>query len=219
MISQTISSLDQLNDFLKNNSLLANGKNFKVDHLHSTGAKSRFEYENLFGIYLTNTEYAWMALWMGITNRERIKKRNITYIKPDKSKDYIGNVAIYYDRLSKDDVFCKNGAYLYLFDENNLMAPKIDLRHLPKKDKLDFLRICGFYLKEIKRGEQKQMNYFPDNENKTILLMDCWQLALVNYNKIIPDVEIFIEPKVVDKLKNNTLISQNETLDDYIKEK
>ena len=82
MIQRGINSIEDLQELLKNNCYWANGKSFPVNHLHATGAQSRWEYENVYGIYLTQPHFAWMAMWMGSTNRETVQKRNLTYIIP-----------------------------------------------------------------------------------------------------------------------------------------
>ncbi|MBI2637652.1 MAG: hypothetical protein HYW88_02010, partial [Candidatus Sungbacteria bacterium] len=79
MEKRTLDSVVALNELLHHNNYFANGKNFPVTHLYETSANSRWPYENIWGIYLTKPHYAWMALWMSITSRTRLKKRQVKY--------------------------------------------------------------------------------------------------------------------------------------------
>lgn len=111
MRKESVGTVQELGDILSRNTSFANGKNRPLDHLHATGACSRFVHENIYGIYFTNEDHAWMALWIAVTDRTKVRKRNITYVRPNEN-DAIGGVAVYSPDTSLD-VFCDDGAFIY----------------------------------------------------------------------------------------------------------
>lgn len=221
MKKYTIQTIIELNDFLKKNKLWANGKNFSLDQIYATGSNSRWAYENIFGIYFAKPDYAWMALWMAIIDHDKIKKRNITYIHPEiLSKDYIGKAMIYIPELNVEIkyAFCANGAYLYLIDPAKFETyRKIDITNIRCHDKIDFLLKNGFSQKEIEKKGKLQINYFPDSIEKRIIEIDSWQLALVNIDQIIPDIELFIKQEAINELSDGyTMRSESISDERYI---
>lgn len=202
--TQTIETISCLDALLCDNRFFANGKNRPLDHLYATGASSRWSYENIYGIYLTNPDHAWMALWMAVTDRTRAKKRNLTYIRPDPARgDHIGKLAVYDPSSVSLDVFCDSGAYLYLVDPARFSAARhIDMRSVPTAEKEARIQDEGFVLCDWERRGEARRNYFPTTEEPMQIDVDSWQVALVNVGMIVPDIRVFIAPALVEKLKN-----------------
>ncbi len=214
-------SVSELNELLRNNLYWANGKNIKLDHLHATGAKSRWEYENIWGIYLTNPESAWMGLWMSVTDRTKIPKRNISYVCPQNDlDDFIGQVRIFIPE--GDDIrtaFCESESYLYLVDPHHYdHYPTIDLMEIPLERKVDSLVEQGFYQKEVERKGEKQTNLFYSG-GSTIVKVDSWQIALVNIPRMIPDIEVSISSEIIWELYLTRVSrASGESLEEYVSE-
>ncbi|TAL49830.1 hypothetical protein EPN81_04515 [Patescibacteria group bacterium] len=124
MKRKVISREQDLQDLLARNQAYANGKNSPVAHLYATVATSRFDIENIFGIYLTRPAYAWMALWMAVTNREVLRKRHLTYYAP-RDGDSIGSIAVGGTDVSLGDLLCDQ-AFLYLFEPDVLPKTETD---------------------------------------------------------------------------------------------
>lgn len=55
-------TIEDLSKILERNNLYANGKNIPIEFLYETVARSRWDRENIWGIYLTQPSYAWMGL-------------------------------------------------------------------------------------------------------------------------------------------------------------
>ncbi|OGZ65760.1 MAG: hypothetical protein A2822_04435 [Candidatus Staskawiczbacteria bacterium RIFCSPHIGHO2_01_FULL_41_41] len=217
MIKQGINSIEGLNGFLKNNRYWANGKSFPVDHLHATGAQSRWEYENVYGIYLTQPHFAWMAMWMGSTDRERVQKRNLTYVRPENG-DWIGAIRIYSLDSGVKELYSKNGCFLYLFDpENYKEAQTIDLQKLSAQEKISYLLNNNFSRKEITRKGKSQSNIVSESLERTIIEIDSWQMTLVNVDVIRPDIEVHVESEVLKNLYGQRVLPANEiSTENYI---
>ncbi len=208
METTTVTNLDDINHILSQNSYHANGKNFKIDYLYQTVANSRWNYENIFGIYLAKPEYAWMAFWMAITSREMVRKRQIQYISP-RGKDSVGNIVIYNpENLSLDDMLCEK-AYLYLFDiDTNIEV--LDLTTC------NSVLQAMFVWSKIERGDVIKTGYKPLFRNKTLVDIDRWQVALVNYEKYTPIKEIILSKKLIKELKHRIIFTQKEIGKNYI---
>jgi len=219
MIKQGINSTEDLNEFLKKNSYWANGKSFPLDHLHATGAQSRWEYENAYGIYVTKPHFAWMAMWMGSTNREMVQKRNLTYIKPKtESGDWIGAVKMYLPGLDLTNIYSKSGCFLYLFNpENYQEVQTINLQTLSAQEKVSYLLNNNFSRKEITRKGRVQSNLVCESLEKKIIEIDSWQIALVNISLIKPEIEVHINNEVLKDLYHQKVFPANEiSTEDYI---
>jgi hypothetical protein len=204
-----------MDDLLKSNRFFANGKNISLDHLHATGAQSRWNYENIFGIYVANPAYAWMAAWMAVTDRSKVRKRDIIYHRPS-TFDSIGSIEIY-DPLGKGDVLCDDGAYLYLIDpEQTARCTSMDISALPACARTPHLLKNGFVEKEIIKKGAPQMNYVATFPDAALIAVDCWQLALVNIPKIIPDAEYHITTDVIKALQTRIKLAPQESKEEYI---
>lgn len=186
METKKVKDIAELNSILEGIEYWANGKNFKVDHLHDTKASSRWELENIFGIYLTKPEYAWMALWMAVTSRKNLKKRHLRYFVPKTSQgDFIGKIEIFSEGDNVADFFCEK-AYLYLFDKKKY-------EDIPTK------------------------NYSQNNKKeKCIVSIDDWQICLVNFNEVKPNLEIEIGPEIIKELMKRVSITKNEIGRNYL---
>ncbi|MFO0719019.1 MAG: HAD family phosphatase [Candidatus Paceibacterota bacterium] len=204
-------TLEDLNKILCGNRLYANGKNKKVDHFYETVANSKWSLENLWGIYLAKPEYVWMALWMAVTSREKLKKRQIRYILP-KEGDCIGSVEIYNpDKLNLDDIFSKE-AYLYLFELDKYQD--VEIVDLYKDPNLidDF-----FSVEKVEKRGVVQDCFVPKFKNKAVIVFDSWQVALTNFEKIIPDKEIVLTDNLIKELSNRVTFVDTEIGKNYIK--
>jgi hypothetical protein len=212
MKSIEILNIAELNSFLHQNKDYANGKNIRVDHLYETTANSRWNYENLWGIYLTNSDYAWMALWMAMTSRGKIKKRQIRYIAPNRKNDFIGSIEIYNpDHLKLEDIFSQE-AYLYFFNVNS--HPNIEVLDFTKDPNLFINR---FILDQIEKRGITQDYYKPLFSGKVLVKIDDWQVALINYKKIIPTQEIILGKGLIKALSKRVVFTNKEIGQDYIK--
>lgn len=220
MIEQSVRTESELNDFLGNNKYWANGKNFRVDHLHATGAISRWEYENIYGIYLTHPEYAWMAVWMAIVDRNKFRKRNITYFKPSGSGDLIGSISIFLEngKTLPDPIYSDKGAFIYFEDPAKHDAlDLIDISNVDKTSKLLELSKYGFVQKTINRRGSIQQNYFLPSGHQALVNIDDWQIALVGVNRLVPCLELQIPKPLLNEIISKR-VSQAPQLssEDYI---
>ncbi len=203
-----VNTIDDLDGILRNNTCWANGKNYKIDDLHSTGANSRWLYENIWGIYLTDASHAWMALWMAVTDRIKIKKRDITYVRP--RSDSIGRIAVFAE--GREGLFVDE-AYLYFFRPRQ--CREIDLRKI-QDNKLQKLLELGFVEKEIRKNGRLQKNYFPPDSKPCIVRVDSWQIALVNCQKIRPDIELVVKNNLILELSSRVSFSEGPSTENYI---
>lgn len=210
MKEQTVQTEIELNDFLKDNHFWANGKSFRVDHLHATGAQSRWDYENIYGIYLTNPEHAWMAVYMALIDRNKFRKRAITYFRPqEESQDYLGRIAIFQesdDQITSDQVVSPEGAFIYLEDPlKHDELDCIDVSEVAKDAKLTELVKQGFGLKTFRRRGILQQNYFLSNNRQALVNIDEWQVALTGVENIFPSVELHIPPSLALELADRRI--------------
>lgn len=212
----SIETAAELNGALIDNKYWANGKNFSVDHLHSTISKSRWEYENIHGIYLTNENYAWMGLWMAVSNRNALRKRHISYIKPDLPTDALGSIELFTD-LEPQAALCEE-AYLYLVDPIELHdAEVVDIRAVAKPNKVESLLGHGFERQEVMRKGGLQAGVVDVTEKKRVVLVDEWQVALTNTPDIIPDTELAIRRSAIAELVGRVSVTSLEVGEDYIR--
>jgi len=213
--TQAIASLDELQDLLRQNTCWANGKNFSIDHLHATGANSRWSYENIFGIYMANPGYAWMAAWMAATDRTKIRKRSITYHRPV-IDDHLGRISVC---SSEENVLRDHDAFLYLVDPTKYSSLRqIDVSLLYGVEKIDALLHEGFMERVWVKRETRQMNYFAKFTNPAVVLVDAWQLALVNVDIILPDREIVIPHTVIAEMQQRIGRFSHESSENYIRD-
>ena len=219
MEKRVLDSIDSLNTLLKTNTFPANGKNFQVDRLYATSAVSRWLYENIWGIYLAKPQFAWMALWMAVTSRARLKKRQIKYFFPDTANgDYIGRVEIFNpDNLELKDIVCEK-AYLYLFEPKNFQnLRKIDVsleKNGNKKAKI--LLGYGFKQKTVfKRGKNYNAYVYSANE-KILVDIDDWQVAIVNIEEIEPSIEFTLSSNLIKELAGRIQWLKEEVGENYI---
>ena len=220
MEKRVLDSIDSCNTLLKTNGFWANGKNFQVDILYATSASSRWPYENIWGIYLAKPHFAWMALWMAVTSRTRLKKRQIRYFFPDMANgDYIGQVGIFNPELLElKDIVCEK-AYLYLFDQKyfpNLR--KIDISGKEDENKkAEALIKYGFEQKTVfRRGKNYNNAYVFSTSDPVIVDIDDWQIALVNIEEITPNIEITITNKLITELSGRIQWLNEEVGENYI---
>lgn len=210
-----VTSLEQLSQQLQEGEGWANGKNFPVDHLHATVAESRWPYENIHGIYVTNAAHTWMALWMAVCNREALRKRHLRYLAPQAS-DVVGKLEIF---SSTDVAACLvPRGYLYLFGSKQYLerGEVVDISEVPKAEKVAALTDHGFRWRKIMRHNQLQRALVDTTPGPRTVLVDDWQVALTNVPQIIPDHEIVIEPLVVQALLGRVALSASEIGEDYI---
>ncbi len=217
MKSASVTSIESLNGKLAYGKKWANGKNFPVDHLHATIAESRWDPENIFGIYLTNESYAWMALWMAISNRSTLRKRQIGYQRPDQNDDHIGSVEIFTE-MAATEVVGEKG-YVYLFDPIVCSAGRqiVDITELPKDQKTASLINNGFEWQQIERRGREVSGLIDLTLEPRVVLIDAWQLALTNTVSIIPDEELIIEKPVIEQLVGRIALTRIEIGEDYIR--
>ncbi|HEU0050857.1 MAG TPA: hypothetical protein VFQ60_02250 [Patescibacteria group bacterium] len=220
MKQERLDRLDQLSVFLRENErYAANGKNFSVDHLYATAAKSRFEYENLLGIYLTHPAYTWMAVWMAVTNRQILRKRQLEYYRPNhRLGDMIGKLGLFLHGQTK--VPCDalvSTAYIYLFDLD-AVGPMLvtDLRLLPSKEKMQALQRLGFSWQLFYRRNRVIRALAPVDTERGYVLIDEWQLAVVNVPYLMPAIELVLTEPLIRELRERVLCIPHEPGEDYI---
>lgn len=211
-------SLKELDCLLRWNLLYANGKNFRVDHLHPTAAESRFEHENLLGIYLTVPEFAWMAVWMAVANRAFCKKRQLNYFRPKAQiGDYVGNLGIYMNGAGElpEEALVETG-YVYLFDlkSTDLIDERVDW--CEGKQKLTILQGQGFESREVVLHDRRVTAWVPEHKKRMLLKLDCWQAAVVNVPRLEPTVEVELLPPLIAELRKRISLIPHEPTQDYI---
>lgn len=216
MVSKSIETINDLNTVLELNKGWANGKNIPIDHLYPTVAESRWEYENILGIYLTNPSYSWMALWMAVCNRNTLRKRNISYLRPVDSSDMIGGVELHSDRSITENL-CE-AAYLYFFDPQDYnQIEQVDITTVPKKQKADALLEQGFQWENMQRRGALKSALVDTTNISRLVLVDEWQLALTNTPIIVPKVELNIRKTAITELAGRIAITNTEIGEDYIR--
>lgn len=211
-------SIKSCNSFLKTNNYLANGKNFRLDFLYATSANSRWPYENIWGIYLTKSQFTWMALWMAVTSRSRLQKRQIRYFFPDTMNgDYIGRIAIYNPRdLSRHDVI-QEKAYVYLFNPLAFQSlTRLDVSGEIKFAKKTALINNGFEQKIVKRRGKTYHTFISSLTHPLFVDIDEWQVAIVGIEEIVPDIEIILEKEFIQELAARILWHEEEIGENYI---
>jgi hypothetical protein len=210
-----VSTISELNSILKKNTLWANGKNIKIDHLHRTIALSRWKYENIYGIYVTKPDYAWMAVWMAITDRNKLKKRQLCYHYPSlKDNDYIGSIEIQSEKDVRDLV--RHEAYVYLFSPYaHKDVRSINCSPIKQAEKIGHLKAHGFLEQSIIHKDISKTTYVRDNE-PAVIYVDDWQIALTGIEHIIPTTELIIPEKVIEELAKRIVITSREIGEEYI---
>lgn len=203
MKKEKIDSLVDCNEFLKENHCFANGKNVRVEYLYATAAKSRWCYENLWGIYLAKPEFSWMALWMAITSRPRLKKRQTQYVSPNTSEgDWVGHIRIFNPlNLRFADILCEE-AYLYLFDYDDILSlPRIDISEARGNAESEKILISQGLRKAIicRRGKEYEA-WISESRIPLLVSIDEWQAALINIEKLYPQKEIIVSKKAIEEL-------------------
>jgi hypothetical protein len=202
MESIRVEDLDFLEDILEQG-YWANGKNIQVDHLHQTGANSRFPKENIYGIYLADEQHAWMAFWMAVTDRELVRKRSLRYI----ASGGVGHLEVDSDAPG----ILRSQAYLYLFDPPQELA-RIDIRGIPNPD--EAMRESGFEMREVIRHGVGQQNYF--SPSPSIVHVDNWQLAITGIPEIYPDAELVLTRSLIEQVRDRVQRTADEIGENYL---
>jgi hypothetical protein len=196
-----VTSQAGLQEFLNQNRAYVNGKNGRVTHLHATVAESRFEIENIQGIYLARPEFAWMAVWMAVTDRTKLRKRHLCYQMPN-GADRVGRLMIggLKEQTEPRDLLCSQ-AFLYLFEPALLPTRVLDIARESEQDRLTSLVARGYSWQEIERhGRMRRALVPPVNEPPTILELDVWQVAVVQMPQLVPSIEVVLSGDVVKDL-------------------
>lgn len=194
-----ITSEGELRDVLRRNAAYANGKNGRVDHLYATAAVSRFEEENVFGVYLTVPAFAWMAVWIAATDRAKLRKRQLAYHAP-RGDDTIGSISIggLEPAVSSRSLLC-NRAFVYLFDAASL--PPEDRSGPSDQAPVERLMGRGYAWKDLlRRNETRRALTPPPGETPAIVPIDAWQSVVVGVDRIVPSVEIELTTDLIDAL-------------------
>ncbi|MBI5732883.1 hypothetical protein HY967_02920 [Candidatus Jorgensenbacteria bacterium] len=218
MKTQYIDSLESLNEVLKRNLCFANGKNFKIEHLYATSANSRWPHENLWGIYLAKPWYTWMAVWMAITSRSLLKKRQIQYVSPKIAEgDHIGHITLYNpENLSIKEMLC-NEAYLYLFEIDWENIEILNISHaITAEIKQRVLLKNGFEEKTIFKRKKEYHALVALTKEKLVVNVDEWQIALINIETIVPTTEVILGKEVIEALASRITWSKEEIGENYI---
>lgn len=216
METRRVGSLLACNAELETNVLFANGKNFQTGHLYETAAKSRWPYENIWGIYLAKPRFAWMALWMAVTSREKIKKRQLKYFSPDFSAgDFLGRMGVFNpEGLPLEDTLSQE-AYLYFFDLDFADFEGLDIRtKASAEEKKSALLDAGFEKRIVQKRGKDYSAYV--SENKLIVDIDEWQVAVVGAKKLVPKIEIIIERGAILELAKRICSLDEEVGENYI---
>lgn len=207
---------DDLNALLAKRRYCANGKNLPVGHLYETVAASRWPHENLLGIYLTNPDHAWMAVWMAITRRDRLRKRQLRYLRPAvDAGDSLGRIEIYDPaRAVVSDVFCDR-AFLYLFDQDRFAgASVVDISG--ENDKVAALERRGFRRQIVERRGWAREGYVPDSAARQVVIVDAWQIAVVNAETMAPDVQVTLAGDLIRQLSPRVTFCSDEIGEAYL---
>jgi len=213
-----IDSFESCQRLLEMNRCFANGKNIQVDLLYATSANSRWPYENIWGVYLAKPQFAWMALWMAVTSRSRLQKRQVRYFIPKTAEgDYIGKIAIYNPQnLSRQEVV-QEKAYLYLFDPVSFQGlPRLDISDQPKSAKKTALIRSGFEQKIVKRREKTYSALVNSSGSSLLVDIDEWQVAIVGPEEVVPSIEVVLDRELTRQLVKRIQWSDEEIGEDYI---
>ncbi|HLD21204.1 MAG TPA: hypothetical protein VJB64_03865 [Patescibacteria group bacterium] len=209
MNCETVSCERDLQNLLARNHAYANGKNTPVAHLYATAATSRFDIENIFGIYLTRPTYAWMALWMAVTNRAVLRKRHLTYYTPQEG-DSIGSIGVGGTDLSLEQLLCDQ-AFLYLFEPDAL--PKTETDFFPDtsaEEAQKELLARGYSWNQIERRDQTRRTLMPpqDQQPSTIGL-DAWQVVCVGVPQLVPSMSVVLRGNLIDSLRGRIKVQSS----------
>jgi hypothetical protein len=213
-----LNSIEECNGLLKKNSMFANGKNIRVTSLYETSAKSRWDYENLWGIYLAKPEFAWMALWIAITSRTSLRKRQIKYIPPQTEKgDYIGKISIYNpENIELEKIFSRE-AYIYLFNNKQFLNFSLfDISDANKEEKGPEIFRNGFVRDTVIRRGREYKTIVKHQAVPTLVDIDEWQVAVIGIPEIVPDIEVVITAELIKELESRITWSPAEVGEEYI---
>lgn len=216
MVIRKLSRPEDLNALLAERRWYANGKNFPVDQLHETIAVSRWPRENLLGIYLTNPEHAWMAVWMAVTRRDCLRKRQLRYRRPATgNNDCLGRLEIYSPETVKIPALLAERAHLHLFDSTRFRdLPILDISGADGGTAA--LELLGFRRHEVSRRGWKRNGYVLESGAPALVVIDAWQVAVVNQNALVPDVRVALEPELISRLTDRITFSPTEIGADYL---
>lgn len=210
MTTVQLHHISELSDLLASGCYWANGKNSRVDHLHRTGAQAALAKENIYGIYLANEEYAWMAFWMAITDRSVLRKRNLLYFRPS-GDSRLGRL-----QIPPQQNWSCHQAYLYLFASRDFAdLPVIDLRQV-RHDERE-LEQRGFSLQSILRHGETQRNYCYENEAPRLVLIDEWQVSLINIPQVVPSIEVVLTPSLIEEASRCVVFSDEPIVGHYLR--
>ncbi|PJA45055.1 hypothetical protein CO174_05215 [Candidatus Uhrbacteria bacterium CG_4_9_14_3_um_filter_50_9] len=205
-----VESTRKLQVLLAKNTFFANGKNSPIDHLYATAATSRFEVENLFGIYLTKPDFAWMAIWMAVTDRTKLRKRQLSYHVP-KEEDWIGALEIGgLDSVNEIRPLLGTSAHVYLFNPSELPTPATDLTSfVSEQAAIAHLVQHGYTWKQIRRrGEERRALMPPEDGSRSLINIDAWQVALVGQERLVPTIDLVLTKSLIDELSSRVQIKK-----------
>lgn len=213
-----LDSLGDLNVLLANNCIPANGKNMAVDQLYPTAASSRWPHENIWGVYLAKPTHAWMAVWMAVTSRQCLRKRQLGYIRPEpKRGDHVGRVVVYNPQHEMIPDLLAGEPHLYLFDPEPLShLPRAQLVWPDPQLRGSTLQLLGFRWQEIHRRGRTYRALVHPHIRPMVVDLDEWQIAVAGEMVLIPTVDIVLSPKLVLELSQRIISSDREIGADYI---
>ncbi len=198
----------------------ANGKNAAVSWLYATAAQSRFPEENVFGIYLSRPGFAWMALWMAVTDRSKLRKRHLGYVRP-RGSDHVGRVTIGGANQSIEHPrgLLVSDARLYLFRRIQLPEPSHEIPdHLDSAARAEWLTDRGFAWQDIeRRGQMRRALVAPTTMPPSVIAIDAWQTAVIGVPTLVPFLEATIADSLLDQLATRIDFSPNAPGRDYLK--
>lgn len=200
MKHETASCEQDLQDLLTSNRAYANGKNSPVTHLYATVATSRFDIENIFGIYLTRPAFAWMALWMAVTDRTVLRKRQLAYRSPQ-GGDSIGSIVIGGTHVSQGQLL-RSQAFLYLFEPDVLPTAEVDFFPGTNDEQVRTeLLARGYTWKQIeRRGESRRALVFPQEQRPSTIGLDAWQVVCVGVDQLVPTTQVTLTSPLIAAL-------------------
>jgi len=144
-----------------------------------------------------------MALWLAITSRAHLRKRQVNYIRPDLTGgDCVGRAAIFNPQeLPVEAVFCQK-AYLYLFDPGTIMElPRLDISGIESsEDKEAALVRNGFRKEAVLCSGERYATFTPSFTEGLLVDIDEWQVAVINVKEMIPDAEIVLQDSTIQQL-------------------
>ena len=199
-----LATMEDLNRWLAATTCYANGKNIPVDHLYPTVAQSRFDYENVLGVYLTKPRFSWMALWMALLNRKALRKRQIEYYPPDLATgDAIGSIGVHLPDPTAviDEQLFVERAYVHLFSLIRLdIDHLVDLVGVPTHQKVAVLQERGFHWGTHRRRGYEHRALLAPLPQPILIDVDEWQVVLCQLPRVLVDVQLVIEPALVKAL-------------------